>query len=235
MASSLHQQLKQHFVADPNAHEVMCRDFRIDAVDKRGRLIEIQCASLAAIRRKVQCLLETHQVIVAKPLASRKLIVRQEASNGPVISRRYSPLRQSLMHVFEELVHFVPVFPHPGLRLDVLLTEQEEIRIPSSARRCGRKPWRVTDRRLMAVHEHLQLTTPSSLWNALDISVPERFTTADLARAADMPRWLCQKAAWCFRNMSFFEPCDQVGNAVVYRIAMRRGRRSGPTRQARRA
>lgn len=131
MASLLHQQLKQHYVSDSDRHEVTVGAFRIDAVDsRRGRLIEIQCASLSAIRDKIRTLVEDHQVIVVKPLAARKKIVTlQLAAGGDVVSARYSPIRQSLPHLFLELVHF-GIFPHPRLQLDVLLTEQEEIRVP---------------------------------------------------------------------------------------------------------
>ncbi|MDA1230565.1 MAG: hypothetical protein O2856_07315, partial [Planctomycetota bacterium] len=67
MATALHKQLKSHYVAAEDRHEVVVDQYRIDAIDKRGRLIEIQCASLAAIRDKVRHLVESHQVIVVKP------------------------------------------------------------------------------------------------------------------------------------------------------------------------
>ena len=71
MATLLHQQLKQHYVSDSDRHEVAFGAFRIDAVDRRVHLIEIQCASLSAIRDKIRTLVEDHQVIVVKPLAAR--------------------------------------------------------------------------------------------------------------------------------------------------------------------
>ena len=106
MATMLHQQLKAHYVRRIDRHEVLIDGYRIDAVDGRGRLIEIQCASLSAIRDKIRRLLETHQVIVAKPLAARKRITTLHRRGGDVVSSRYSPVRQTLSHVFKELVHF---------------------------------------------------------------------------------------------------------------------------------
>lgn len=109
-----------------NRHEVVLDKYRIDAIDKRGRLIEIQCASLAAIRDKIRfCLLESHQVIVVKPLAARKRITTLNRQGGEIVSSRYSPSRQTLPQLFKELVHF-GVFPHPRLQLDIVMTEQEE-------------------------------------------------------------------------------------------------------------
>jgi len=127
-------------------------------------------------------------------------------------------VRQSLAHVFLELVHF-GVFPHPSLQLDILLTVQEEIRVPPTERSSWRKKYSVEERALVTVQQHVKLRTASDLWKALDVVVPEEFTTADLVIASKMPRWLAQKAAWCFQRMEFFEICGKQGNAVVYRLA----------------
>jgi len=218
VATMLHQQLKEHYVSDAGRHEVVVGNFRIDAVDRRGRLIEIQCASLSAIRNKIRTLVDTHQVIVVKPLAARKKIVTLHRRGGDVVSSRFSPVRQSLAHVFLELVHF-GVFPHPSLQLDILLTVQEEIRVPPTERSSWRKKYSVEERALVTVQQHVKLRTASDLWKALDVVVPEEFTTADLVIASKMPRWLAQKAAWCFQRMEFFEICGKQRNSVVYRLA----------------
>jgi len=218
VATLLHQQLKEHYVSDSDRHEVTVGGFRIDAIDRRGRLIEVQCASLSAIQNKIRTLVDTHQVIVVKPLAARKKIVTLHRRGGDVVSSRFSPVRQSLAHVFLELVHF-GVFPHPGLQLDILLTVQEETRVPPTARSSWRKKYSVEERTLVTVQQHIKLRTASDLWKALELVVPDEFTTADLVSASRMPRWLAQKAAWCFRRMEFFDICGKKGNAVVYRLA----------------
>ncbi len=218
MATMLHQQLKEHYVSDHDRHEVVVGGFRIDAVDRRGRLIEIQCASLSAIRNKVRALVDDHQVVVVKPLAARKKIVTLHRRGGDVVSSRFSPVRQSLAHVFLELVHF-GVFPHPRLQLDLLLTEQEEIRVPPTERSSWRKKYSVEERTLVTVSQQVKLKSASDLWKALDIQVPDCFTTSDLVTASKMPRWLAQKAAFCFRRMEFFDVCGKQGNSIVYRLA----------------
>jgi hypothetical protein len=225
MATQLHQQLKDLYVARRDRQEVDFPGFRIDAIDSRGRLIEIQCAGLAAISRKIQSLLNEHAVTVVKPLAARRRIVTLDRPGGNVIRSRLSPARQKLAHVFLELVHF-PVFPHPRLRLEVLLTEQEETRVPPTARSSWKKKYSVQERKLVAVERRIRLTSPADLWRALQVDLPGPFTTSDLAAAGAMPRWLAQKAAWCFRRMGFFEVSGKQGNAVVYAIRAPARRRS---------
>lgn len=218
LATSLHQQLKAHYVAESDQHEVVVGGYRIDAVDRQGRLIEIQCATLSAIRDKIRRLVEEHDVIVVKPLAARKKITTLHRRGGDIVSSRFSPVKQTIAHVFLELVHF-GVFPHPRLRLDVLLTEQEEIRIPPTERSSWRKKYSVDDRTLVTVHQQVKLKTARDLWKILDLQLPERFTTADMMQVSGMPRWLAQKAAWCFRRMEFIEVCGKTGNSMVYKLA----------------
>lgn len=218
MATTLHQQLKLHYVDDESRHEVDLGDYRIDAIDDQDRLIEIQCASLLAIRDKIRKLTKKHQVVVVKPLAARKKLLKKARRNGKVISSRYSPARQSFSYVFLELVHFTSAFPSPNLQLDVLLTEQEEIRVPPK-KRTWRRKHSVQDRRLVEVQDTISLKTTMDLWTNLQADVPDVFTTADLASGSDMPRWLAQKAAWCFRKMKFFEVCGKRGNSIEYRLA----------------
>ena len=217
MATALHTQLKSYYVAKEDRHEVVLDKYRIDAIDKRGRLIEIQCASLAAIRDKIRCLLESHQVIVVKPLAARKRITTLAREGGEIVSSRYSPSRQTLPQLFKELVHF-GVFPHPRLRLDIVMTEQEEFRVPPTSRSSWRKKYSVSERTLVEVQTQIQLKTAADLWRALDLPLTGEFTTADLVTASGMPRWLAQKAAFCFRRMEFFDVCGKQGNAISYRL-----------------
>jgi len=217
VATALHTQLKSHYVVAEDRHEVVVDAYRIDAIDNKGRLIEIQCASLSAIRDKIPRLLQSHQVILVKPLAARKRITTLHRQGGEIVSSRYSPVRQTLPYLFKELVHF-GAFPHPRLRLDVLLTEQEEIRVPPTARSSWKKKYSVAERSLVEIQQHIQLKTAADLWKALDIEVSGEFTTADLAENSGMPVWLAQKAAFCFRRMDFFTVCGKQGNAITYRL-----------------
>jgi len=227
LATSLHRQLREHYVADADRHEISLDGYRIDAIDDAGRLIEIQCASLAAIRDKVKDLLCLgHAVTVVKPLVALRHIKTLQQPDAPPVRSRRSPAKQKPAHIFLELVHF-GVFPSPGLRLDLVLTEQEELRLPPTARSSWKKRYHVHDRRLLSIHEQLTLTTAADLWKLLlpDASLPEIFSTAQLAEACSIPRWLAQKAAWCFRRMEFLELAGKQGNSLLYRRPARRRKR----------
>jgi len=216
MESTLHHQLKRLYGGESNI-EVQVDGYRIDAV-VRGRLYEIQQASLSALRDKVRRLLDGHRVVVVKPLVSRKLLIRRDEPGGQVISSRYSPIRETVLHVFEDLVHFVGVFPHPRLTLEVLLTEQEEHRITRARRRRRGPDYRVSDRLLTGVAETCRLRTARDLRKLLPASLPSEFTTLELAAAAGIPRWLAQKMAYCLRKAGAIEVLGKQRRAVLYGI-----------------
>ncbi|MFN0055811.1 MAG: hypothetical protein ACKV0T_27015 [Planctomycetales bacterium] len=216
METSLHRQLKEFYCGNAAAHEVRVGEFRIDAIVE-GQLIEIQQAALGALKRKVPELLQQHEVVVVKPLAAHKTIVRRDRAGGPMISRRVSPRHETLLDLFQELVSFVDVFPHPRLTVEVLLTEQEEERIKIRRRKRWAKDYRIADRRLVGVFSRHVLRTAADLQGLLPGDTPETFTTADVARLARIPRWLAQKMLYCLRQTGGVVACGKQGRSSAYR------------------
>jgi len=215
MESSLHRELKRLYGGSDEEREVRIDGFRIDAV-ARGRLIEIQRASLSAIRAKLAALLDRHRVTLVKPLAARTRIVRQADPAERASRPRFSPLRRTVFHLFEELVHLGGLFPHPRLHLEVVLVEQEELRVPRARRRFNRPDYRVVDRRLLKVLSRSTFKTARDLAALLPAGLPSPFHTLDLARAAGIPRWLAQKMVYCLRQSGALRTAGKAGNAVLY-------------------
>ena len=216
METTLHRQLKELYAPDASLQEVQVDGYRIDAVAD-GRLIEIQFSSLGAIRTKIRTLLKTHDVLVVKPLAARKYLIKRNRKQGKIVSERYSPKRQTVYDLFDDLVHFVDVFPHPRLTLEVVLTEQEEHRVAARKRRVRSKDHRTVDRTLRSVQDRLELRTTGDLLALLPENLPEPFLTEDIARLAGIPRWLAQKMAYCLRKTGAVTIAGKRGNAVLYR------------------
>lgn len=216
METTLHRELKNLYATDAAGCEVTLCGFRIDAVEG-DRLIEIQYGSLGAIRDKVRTLLTNHTVHIVKPLAARKYLITRTGAGGRVTSARYSPLRETHYHLFDDLVHFVNVFPHPNLTLEVILTEQEEHRI--RVRKCWGRRYNLQDRLLRSIVSRRCLRTACDLLRLLPADLPSPFTTADLALAANIPRWLAQKMAYCLRKTGAAAKVGKTGNAFVYALS----------------
>jgi len=223
METTLHKELKEQYAAKDAETEVKVGAFRIDVVDG-VELIEIQHGSLAALRDKVRTLLEEHRVRIVKPLIARKLIIKQDAREGAVVSRRASPKRGTLLDVFDELVYFTRVFPHRRLALEVLLVEIEEWRYPGHGRRrrWRAKDYQVEDQRLLKIHDRLELRTAADLKRLLPAGLPKCFHTAHLAEGLGVERWVAQRIAYCLRHAGTVRQVGKQGNALLYELASRR-------------
>jgi hypothetical protein len=217
METTLHRQLKELYAGDGQQVEVRLGRFRIDAIVD-GELVEIQHGSLAAIRDKIAKLCDEHPVRVVKPLVVSKLLIKRAKKNGKIIDRRYSPLRGGVLQVFDELVYFTRVFPHPRLTLEVALVEIEEWRYPGHGRR---RRWRerdhlVEDQKLVAIRETHTFRTARDLASLLPATMPKIFDTADMAKALGVQRWIAQRIAYCLRKMNGIASAGKRGNALLY-------------------
>lgn len=221
METSLHRELKRLMAGDERGEEQQLGEFRIDAIVD-GRLIEVQVASLAAIRAKTVTLLKQgFEVTVVKPLTARKQIVRRDRRDGPEASRRWSPRRQNFADVFEELVHFLGAFPHPRLTLELLLITEQEVRLTRARRWSRHRDYRIEDRHLQSIEDRRVVRTATDLLGVLPPEVRHLcarapFTTADLAIAAQVNRGLAQKIAYCFRKLGVWKPIGKRQRAWLY-------------------
>ncbi len=220
METSLHRDLKTLYGGEDVQFEVPLGPHRIDVVSG-GRLVEIQLASLAAIRDKVRMLLKDHRVIVVKPIIVRKTLVKRVTKDGPVACRRLSPKRGAILDLFEELVHFSRVFPHQRLTLEVPLVDVEEWRYPGHGRRrrWRRDDYQVEDQKLIAVHQTERFQTAADLARLVGCPLPRPFHTGQLSESLGVERWVAQRIAYCLRQTGAVREVGKQGNARLYEFA----------------
>lgn len=223
METSLHRCLKSHYARAGAKYEEPLGRYRID-VHNGDELVEIQHGSLAAIRRKVETLVVDYAVRVVKPIVGRKTIVRLDQRGGKELSRRLSPKRGTLLDVFEELIYFRKVFPHPQLTIEVPVVDVEETRYPGHGRR---RRWKrddhvVDDQYLVSVGAHATLQSPEDLVALLPATLPRPWHTGHLAEQAGVRRAIAQRVAYCLRHMSAAREVGKQGNARLYDFTVRR-------------
>ena len=223
METSLHRQLKEVYAQDGARLEVPLGQYRIDVVNN-DELIEIQHGSLAAIRDKIGRLLDEHRVRVVKPIVSRKHLIKRAGKGKRVVDRRLSPKRGSVLDLFDELVYFTRVFPHPNLHLEVPLVEIEEWRFPGHGRRRRRRhnDHQVEDQKLLSVGKVYRFHRAVDLQRLLPTSLPRPFHTGHLADALRIDRWVAQRIAYCLRKVGAAVQTGKQGNALLYQLRTRR-------------
>ena len=220
METSLHRQLKLAYAVSAAHTEVNFAEFRIDAISHADELVEIQHASLGALKAKVRRLLDHADgrvVRIVKPIVARKWIVTRQSPGGTTLRRRLSPKKGQLSDIFLDLVHFTALFPHPRLTLEVVLVDSEEHRVPKAKHRFRRKNYVTLEQSLVAIQQRFELRAASDLWGLLPtVKLPASFDTAELARQIERPRWFAQKVAYCLRSCDAIRIIGKSGNSQLY-------------------
>ncbi|TWT60383.1 hypothetical protein [Rubinisphaera italica] len=212
METTLHQQLKSRYCLPGSTSEQQLGAYRIDVVQGE-HLIEVQCSSLAAIRDKIRDLAADYDMTIVKPVVRNRYVIQRKWSQ--TLSRSLSRTIGDWMDVFEEMVHFVTIFPQPRLTLELLLVDIEETRRPPKKRR-SRKGYRVEDRKLVEVIDQRILRVPADLYSLLPTRLPEQFSTSEIAGILQVTRSFAQQIAYCLRESGAAEAIGKTGNAIQY-------------------
>lgn len=211
----LHAALKSWYARPDDLFEVSIGGFIVDIL-RDELIVEIQTRNFAAIKRKMITLTSRYPVRLVYPIAREKWIVRLAADGHSQLSRRKSPKRGALEHLFEELVSFPNLMSKPNFSLHALLVQEEEVRRHDGRRGWRRKGWVTHERRLLEVTDQRLFETPGELADLIPPSLDEPFTTSDLAAAIAKPRRLAQKMAYCLREMGAITASGKQGNAIQY-------------------
>jgi hypothetical protein len=215
METSLHRSLKALYSARGSRTEAAVHGYRADVLQD-GLVVEIQASPLGAIAPKVVDLLQHTRVLVVKPIVAKKFLLRRSATTRSWSNRRLSPKRGKLLDVFEDLVSFTRVFPHPNLTLEVLMVEEEELRVPRRRRRFRQPDFCVEDRRLLSVLTVHRFATARDLVAILPPGQPNPFTSETLAASLKVPCWFARKIAYTLRHCGAARVAGKQGNRLVY-------------------
>jgi hypothetical protein len=211
----LHAALKAWYAQPADLLEQPVDGFVVDIV-RGDLLIEIQTRSSSAIRAKVRDLAARHPLRLVFPVAQDKWIVRLAPDHATPIGRRRSPKQGRVENLFDELISFPDLLTHPNFSLEVLLTHEEEMRVPDARQGWRRRGWAIQERRLLSVVDRRIFATPHDLAELLPPDLPDPFTTADLAATAGIARRLAQRMAYCLRRMDVLSDAGKRGRARLY-------------------
>lgn len=209
----LHASLKEWYRQPGDLVEQPVDGFVVDLV-REDLLIEIQTASFSKMRRKLETLIDDgHRVRVVHPIALDKWIVKVK-DDGTIIDRRLSPRHGQVVDVFGELVGVSQLVDK--LEIEVVLVRIDELRrhVPGKAWR--RKGWVVAERHLVEVVEHVVLQDFSEL---IPDSLPEPFTTSDLAKELGCRLRTAQQMAYCLKHAGVIEAVGKEGNRILYSVS----------------
>ncbi|MBK8021563.1 MAG: hypothetical protein IPK19_09070 [Chloroflexi bacterium] len=218
---SLHAALKDWYARPGDLLECRVEGYFIDILrpspdpETPPRCIEIQTRHLGAMKPKLSALLDRYPIQVVHPISYERHIIRIDA-DGEIRSRRKSPKRGTMYHLFPELVSLPVLLSHPNLTLEVALIRDEEVWVDDGKGSWRRKRWSIHDRRLLEVKETRLLTAISDYAALLPTTLPDQFDSQELAKAIGQPRPLAQKMAYCLREMGILQIASKRGRSHLY-------------------
>jgi hypothetical protein len=212
--SSLHSAIKEWYSLPRDKFEVKISQYVADIV--RGDLIvEIQTMNFSAIRKKLEYLVQKHKVRLVYPIAERKCIVHIDKL-GEVVSRRKSPGKGKLTDLFRELVRVPELIKEVNFSFEVLLIDEEEIRIDD-----GRGSWRrrgasIKDRTLIGVNTRILFENSIDFLKLLPEELPETFTNKELASSKKVSVRTAQQITYCFRKSGMIRVIEKRGKELIF-------------------
>jgi hypothetical protein len=213
--SSLHASLKELYARPGDELEALREGYVVDLV-RPDELVEFQTGNFASLRPKLTALLAHHRVRVVHPVALERMLIRID-EDGVIQSRRRSPVKGCHLSVFDELVSLPTLAAHPSLTFEVVLVRVEEHRVDAPRTRKRRKPWRIVDRVLVEVLEARTFGGREGLGAILSGTLPEAFTTAEIAETLEIDRALAQRVAYTLRMAGVIESTGTRQRATEYR------------------
>ncbi len=211
---SLHADLKAWYGRSGDQFEVQVDGYYIDIV-RDDLLIEIQTGNFAAMKKKLNTLLDDHYVLLLHPIAEKKWIVR-ETAKGKHISRRKSPKNGRPLDLFTELIRIPHLLNHPRFSVGAIMTHEEEILRDDGKGSWRRKRWSKHDRRLLTVTAEQYFDSPFDYLALLPANLPQPFTNKQLAKAANIRTNLAQRITYTLRRCGALNMVGKDGNALLY-------------------
>ena len=213
----LHASLKEWYARPGDQFEAVVDGFVIDIV-RDDLLMEIQTGNFASIKSKLTNLVRSHRIRLIYPIAQEKWIVKLAKDDTNTVTRRKSPKRGRMEHLFWEMVSFPELLSHHNFSLEVLMTREEEARRYEGKRKWRRRGSVIEERRLLEVIDHRLFEEPAD-WLAFLPEGLESFTARDLTEAMSIKRQLAQKIAYCLRKAGAIKLIGRRGRANLYRVA----------------
>jgi hypothetical protein len=211
---SMHAQIIHHLAQPNDQLEAELEGYFIDIL--RGqKIIEVQTSNLAQLMPKIKKLRDQHPIEIIYPLKAKKYIIKKK-EDGEIVSRRASPKKERIEHVFDQLVYAPEIIIHKNVSLTVLMIESEEVWLDDGEGSWRRKFWSISERNLTRILDKKHFEYNEDFLELLPKSLPSPFTNKQLAKQLRIRGRLAGKITYTFRKMGLIDIVDKKGNAYLF-------------------
>jgi hypothetical protein len=212
---TFHNDLKWLYSESNDQLEQKVGNFVIDIV-KDDLLIEIQTKNFSAIKIKLEFLLKNNQVKLVHPIVQDKWIINLDTQLNRVIRRRLSPIHNSYIDIFNELIRIPTMISHSNFIIELVLVQIEEFRKNDGMGSWRRKGWSVFDKKLLRVIGSKTFRNPIDFLHFIPTNLKTPFTNLELAKAIKKPLSLARKVSYCLRKMKMIKVVGKIRNTLLF-------------------
>lgn len=197
---------------------------------KRGRYIadiavgddiwEIQTRAFNKLRGKLSAFLPKYHVTVIYPVAAEKKIYWLNQETGAITGGRRSPRKGSAYDVFYELYKIRPYLTSRNLAVHIVMMDMEEYKLLNGWSRDKKKGSTRYDRLPGKLRDIVRLECREDYLYFLPDSLPEEFTSLDLAKCAHIPRDTAQTCLLLLRDLEVVELIGKKGKSNLHKIIL---------------
>ncbi len=232
--SSLHKSLKTLYSINNDSQIEVERDGHIyDILQKDGRVIEIQTKNVSKLYSKIKDAIDKgHKCLIVHPIVNEKIIITKDSS-GKILSKRKSPKKESIYHLFRELTGIYPLLLDKNFSLElpfVSITEERlktEDKVQSkNKKRRFKKDWIKIDKKLNFISERKIFSSKEDYMSLIPFKKGEDFTVNDLKKRIlllhDIQKSELNNISlmlWLYRHMGLIELIGKEGRSYLYRIS----------------
>lgn len=216
--SSLHRSLKSLYAQNGSQEEVVIEGYQIDVVTE-DELIEIQTGGFGSLKKKIVDLTRHHRLRLVHPIPLRRQILRLSPDDGSVSSERRSPKQGKWADLFRHLVYLSGVVPRDRFSLEVLLTQESDVRVADGKGSWRRKGVSLVDRRLVSVLDRRLLQGSHDYLGLLQVVPDSQFTSKDLSRANGIALSLAQRALYFLSRCGAVQIEGRKREGILYVVS----------------
>ncbi len=213
--SLLHEELKEYYSAQGGETEIPIDGSICDVVLDDGSIVEIQTSNLGKLKSKLEKLVESRPVNLVYPIAVNTTIETFN-TGGELISRRKSPKHGKPYQLFGELTGIWHLMGHRNLTITAVFTDTLELRVADGTGSWRRKGVRISDRKLLKIHETRAFRSIADYAALVPTDIPSPFTVADLKKAGAGA--YAGKMAWVLVKTGISERSGKCGRAYAYTL-----------------
>jgi hypothetical protein len=220
--TSLHAALK-HALAKPGDRlEVKVDGKIVDLLRANGEIVEVQTGNFGKLKVKIDHLAFNHSIRVVYPIAIKRMLVQLDVKSGEELSRRKSPKKGNIYSIFDELIHFPTLLSYPGISLEVVFVEIEELRVRDGKGSWRRKFQSILDKRLSSHEKSFVFSSTTDLLQLLPASLHTEFTASLLAKEAQISIHLAREMAYVLKKNGLTKEAGRRGREILYLLAKKK-------------